>query len=132
MLKKTIKYEDFMENEREETFYFNMTESELMFFNKTFGDINTKLNKAIDKEDMAELLKVVSDIILFSYGNPSDDGRRFVKSNEAREEFEQSAAYQALLMEIATDDNAASSFMMGVMPKKFRNQVSEEMAKAKN
>ncbi len=48
-----------------------------------------------------------------AYGQKSDDGKRFIKSEQLREEFSQTAAYSTLFMELAMDDNAAVIFLEG-------------------
>lgn len=131
MLKKTIKYEDFMGNEREETFYFNMTETELALLTKTHGDISELLTKASNDDDAAAVVEIISDIVLSSYGIPSADGRRFEKTIENRTEFEQSAAFQELIVNILTDEKAAESFVLGIIPKKYRETANKELEKMK-
>ena len=64
---------------------------------------------------MREILKIFKDIILLSYGKKSDDGRLFVKNEELREEFSQTAAYSALYMELL-DDKKAAEFINGIVP----------------
>ena len=54
----------------------------------------------------------------------SDDGKRFVKSG-TREEFSQTAAYDALFMELATNDDAAATFKKGIVPKDFQKELEK-------
>ena len=55
-----------------------------------------------------------------SYGRKSDDGKRFVKIQELRDEFEQSPAFGELLMEIIMDpEESMAAFIKGVMPADF-------------
>jgi hypothetical protein len=55
----------------------------------------------------------------------SPDGKRFIKNDEMREEFQQTAAYSALFMELATDDKAAADFVNGIIPKDMAEQISQ-------
>ena len=60
-----------------------------------------------------------------AYGIKSDDGKRFMKSDQLREEFSQTAAYDALFMELATNDDAAATFIKGVVPKDFLKEMEK-------
>jgi hypothetical protein len=40
-----------------------------------------------------------------------------MKSDQLRDEFSQTAAYDVLFMELATNDKLAADFMIGIMPK---------------
>ena len=52
-----------------------------------------------------------------AYGQKSADGRRFVKSEELTQEFLQTEAYSELFIKLLTDENAASDFINGIIPK---------------
>ena len=54
--------------------------------------------------------------MLKAYGQKSADGRRFIKSPELANEFAQTEAYSQLFMELATDADAASKFVNGIVP----------------
>ena len=43
-------------------------------------------------------------------------GKRFIKSKELSEAFSQTEAYSQLFMELATDADAASKFVNGIVP----------------
>jgi len=117
MLKKTIKYEDYNGMEREEDFYFNLTQSELMEMEMTTeGGLKNKLEKIAKKLDGPEIMKFFKDIILKSYCIKSDDGRRLIKSAKAAEEFTQTPAYDKLFMELLTVEGATDEFIKKVLP----------------
>lgn len=118
MIKKTIKYVDYNGNEREEDFYFNLSKAELveMRFSKQ-GGLEEYIKKIIDANDQNELIQLFKDLVLKAYGKKSDDGRRFIKSEEIREDFVQTEAYSNLFMDLATNADAASEFVNGIVPK---------------
>jgi hypothetical protein len=60
-----------------------------------------------------------------AYGKRSEDGKRFVKNANVREEFESSEAYSALFMELVTDTDSAIEFINGIIPQ----GMAEEAAK---
>lgn len=128
MLKKTITYEDFNGVERKEDFYFNLSKAEIMEMQfGTVGGLDVMLQKIVDAKDVKSIMNTFKMLILKAYGIKSDDGRRFIKSEEIAKEFEQTEAYSILYMELATDDNAAAEFVNGIMPKDVVAEVSNQM-----
>jgi len=126
MLKREIKFEDFDGNQTSEILYFNLSKPELIEleveFKQGFGQM---LQHIIDTKDNRELVARFKQIILMAYGEKSEDGRRFIKSEQLREEFSQTAAYQELFMELASDDEAAVTFLTGVLPRDMRGDVEK-------
>lgn len=137
MLKKTIKYTDYNGVERTEDFYFNLNKAEIMEMQlTTVGGLDAYLKKIISAQDMPTLMRVFKDLVLKSYGVKSDDGRRFIKNDQLREEFEQTEAYSILYMELSTDAEAAAAFVNGIIPAdvakqlpKDPNEIAAQMAK---
>ncbi len=62
-----------------------------------------------------------------AYGEKSEDGKRFIKNDQLREEFSQTAAYQSLFIELATDDGAASTFLIGTLPKDMTGALEKSL-----
>lgn len=128
MLKKTITYEDFNGVERKEDFYFNLSKAEIMEMQfGTVGGLDVMLQKIVDAKDVKSIMNTFKMLILKAYGVKSDDGRRFIKSEEIAKEFEQTEAYSILYMELASDDNAAAEFVNGIIPKDVATEVSNQM-----
>lgn len=117
MLKKTIKYTDFNGVEREEDFYFNLSKAEVteMELEKE-GGLSAHMERIVAANDNAAIVKEFKNIILKSYGEKSADGKRFIKSPELSIAFSQTEAYSELFVELATDAEAASKFINGIMP----------------
>ena len=81
MLAKTIEYEDFNGLMRKETFYFHLSEAELMEMELiTEGGLTATYQKIVDAKDVPSLVKIFKDLIFKSYGEKSADGRQFNKS----------------------------------------------------
>lgn len=117
MLKKTITYRDFNDNERTEDFYFNLTAAEITEMEmSTTGGLAEMIQQIVKAQDMPAILKVFKDLVLRSYGVKSPDGRRFIKSEEISKEFAQTNAYSQLFMELAGDAEKASAFVNGIVP----------------
>lgn len=116
MVKKTITYKDYNGTQRTETFYFNLNKAELAKMQLSEkGGLAARLTRILDMNDVPALTKFFEELIERSYGVKSDDGRRFIKSRELYEEFEQTEAYSQLFMELAQDENEAAAFVNGVM-----------------
>ena len=117
MLKKTIKYVDYDGNEREEDFYFNLSKAEIAEMEmSTNGGLDRMINRIIAERDNKRIIELFKDLVLRSYGKKSDDGRRFIKNQELRDDFAQTEAYSELFMELATDADAAAAFVNGIIP----------------
>ncbi len=133
MIKKTIKYEDYNGNEREEEFYFNLSNAELTKMELGVeGGLSERLKKVLATKDTPQILKVFEEIINKAYGVKSDDGKRFIKSKELLEEFTQTEAYSQLFVELATNENAAQEFILGILPKKLSDEVKKQNVVVQN
>ena len=124
MIKKTLTYTDYDGVERTEDYYFNLTEAELVEMELSIdGGMQKKVEKIMNSKDMRQIIEVFKDLILRSYGEKSDDGKRFIKNKEITEAFTQTEAYSMLFMKLATDEKEASDFVNGILPAKFREAV---------
>ena len=112
MIKKTITYKDYNDNSRTDTFYFNLSKSELVELSAEYGNFSEIANS----NDPSKLVPMMKKIILKAYGKKSDDGKRFIKSEELSTEFYQSEAYSSLFMELATNGEEFSKFIKGLIP----------------
>lgn len=127
MFKKTIKYTDFDGNERKEDFYFNLTKAELLEMQLSIdGGLQGHLERIIKTQSQPELIKMFKEIIMRAYGEKSPDGKRFMKSDEIRQNFECTEAYSELFMELATDSNAAADFINALLPADARPSEAEK------
>lgn len=118
MIKWPITYTDYNGDEHTEDFYFNLNKAEVMQMNlEANGAYSEYLQRIVDQRDYAKIGQEFRRLILAAYGEKSDDGRRFVKSPEMADAFEQTEAYSELYMQLATDDGAATKFVEGVLPK---------------
>lgn len=117
MIKKTVKYTDYEGVEREEDFYFNLTKAEItmMELEQTGGLIRT-LTKIMEAQDSKKMIEYFKDLVLRAYGVKSPDGKRFVKTQEVKEDFEFTEAFSEIFMELAFDAEAAANFVNGIMP----------------
>jgi hypothetical protein len=118
MLKLPITYTNFEDEEVTDTYFFNITKSELIEFEVSYeGGFVNALNRIIETRDHKAIIAEFKKLILWAYGEKSEDGKRFVKSEELSREFSQTLAYDALFMKLSTDDTYAAFFINGVVPK---------------
>lgn len=116
MLKKTINYTDFNNNNRTEDFYFNLTKAELTEMNlKASGGLVATLEKIVAEQDNKKIVEYFKELILMSYGEKSLDGKRFVKTQELRDAFSQTEAYSELFIELASNAQSAELFVNGIV-----------------
>ena len=117
MLKKTITYVDYDGAQRTEDFYFNLNKAETFgYMNSEVGGIDAFIDKVVRAKDNVTLWNIWSDFIKLCYGEKSDDGRRFIKSEELSEAFAQTEAYSQLMMELLSDGgDKAAEFVNGVV-----------------
>lgn len=118
MLKKRIKYTDYNGLEREEDFYFNLSEAEIMRMNfTTKGGLEEFYNRIIAEQDMPTLYTYFEQIVQSSYGIKSLDGKSFEKDSEQTKRFVQCPAYDKLMMELIGSADAAANFCNAIIPK---------------
>lgn len=129
MLAKTVTYMDYNGVERKETFYFNLTEAELTEMQMSeYGGLTNMLQKIIDSQDSKAIMREFKKLILLAYGVKSDDGKRFIKNDQVREEFSQTEAFSEIYMELLTDSDAAAAFVNGIVPTKFAKALEQKAA----
>lgn len=129
MITKTITYEDYNGVSRTEKFSFHLNKAELMEMELgTTGGLAEMMQKIVDAKEIPAIVKVFKDLLLKAYGVKSDDGKRFIKNDQLREEFSQTEAYSQLFMELSTDAEAAAAFVNGIMPADLVAQAAQNQA----
>jgi hypothetical protein len=130
MLKKTIAYIDLNGVERKEDFYFNLSKPEILKMQGSVkGGYDVRLKGIAADLNGANIMEFFEDLIKRSYGEKSDDGRRFMKSDEISQAFMETPAYEVLFEELVTDDKAAADFVNSIMPADVTQKVLETMNK---
>lgn len=128
MFTKTIKYTDYEGNERTRECRFHLSKVDLIEMNfSAAGGMEKVIKRIIDTQDMQKMLEIFKDLILKSYGELSDDGNQFVRVRNGRrlaDDFAETAAYEALYMELVTDEKAATEFINGIIPQQLRNEMA--------
>lgn len=126
MLKKTITYLDYDGETVTDTFYFHMSEAEIIMMNATpIGGLENLLEKIISERDAGKLASLIREIILKSYGKRNADSRRFEKSEEISREFEQTQAYSKLFVELVTDASKCAEFVNAIIPSEMQKELAK-------
>jgi len=120
MIKWPITYTDYNGEQRTEDFYFNLNKAEVMELNlNANGVYGAVLQRIIDQRDGASMVREFKMLILKAYGEKTEDGRRFVKSEELAKKFEQTEAYSELFMTLCTSPEECTKFVNGIFPSDF-------------
>lgn len=126
MFKKTIKYTDYNGEQREEDFFFNLSKAELLEMQLgQEGGLKEFLEKIVQTKDAPKLVEMFKKMILMAYGEKSEDGKHFMKSDEIRQKFECTEAYSELFMELATNSDSAAEFVNALLPDDYRLNEEE-------
>lgn len=130
MLKQTIEYTDFDDNQSIETVYFNLTKTELAdnihlkdTLEKIQRDIVDGTKRSLKTSEISQILELVKTFMKLSYGVRSADGKRFIKTEEQWTEFTQTAIYDAFLFSLFETPNKAMNFMSGILPQDMRSEA---------
>ena len=131
MIAKTVKYKDYNGVEREEKYFFNLTQAEVTEMELSVnGGLGESIKQIIAAQDSAQLIKIFKDLLLKSYGEKSLDGKRFRKTDDngvpLSIAFSETEAYSTLFMELANDDKAAAEFVNGIMPSDLSEKLNEK------
>uniref|UniRef100_A0AAU8GPZ5 Tail assembly chaperone n=1 Tax=Gordonia phage Petito TaxID=3158876 RepID=A0AAU8GPZ5_9CAUD len=136
MLKQSVSYTDFDDNECVETLYFNLTKTELTDnlnlkdeLEKIQQDFTGQPKRNLEEHEIRRILDLVKTFMRLSYGIRSEDGKRFIKTPEIWTEFTQTAAYDSFLFGLFENPSNALAFMTGILPKDLRSKALAEATK---
>lgn len=126
MLKKTIVFKDLDGNELTEDFYFNLSAAEIAEMELSQdGGLGERLQEIVKDQDGSAIILMFKKILSKAYGQRSDDGRRFIKSDLISEEFMQTDAYSVLFLELVTNAEASADFVGGIIPADLQGKLEK-------
>lgn len=124
MLKKTITYKDFNEVEQSDEFHFHLSAEKLLELEATLpGGFEKHVERIMKSGDGAQILELFKRLIRYSIGQVSEDGKRFVQTEEITNDFVQTNAYTKLFLELGSDEEIAAQFFNGIIPKDLAAQA---------
>lgn len=128
MLKKTITYTDLNGVDRTEDFYFNLSKPEIVKMQASVkGGYDVQLKSIAANLNGGLIMDFFEELIAKAYGEKSEDGRRFMKSEEISRSFMETPAYEVLFEELVTNDKVAAEFVNAIMSV---NSTKKEVAPA--
>lgn len=126
MITKKIKFTDWLGVEREETWYFNLSDAELTEWELSeSGGLTSFIERISETQDVPKLIALYKEVILKTVGKLDADGRRFRKSEEITREFTETGAYSELYMELATKEGAGAAFVNGLVSDKLKKAMAD-------
>ena len=119
MHKETITYNDLNGVQRTEVFYFDLSKPEIVKMQASAkGGYDVQLRSIAADLNGAKIMEFFENFITKSYGEKSEDGRRFMKSEEISRSFMETPAYEVLFEKLVTNDKYAADFVNAVMRSK--------------
>lgn len=131
MFKKTINFENFDGDQCSQDFYFHMSKAELLEMAADGKSMMERLQRIIDANDGRAIISEFTSIIRAAAGVRSEDGARFIKTDLAKSALMDSPAFDELLMELATDAEAATAFIKQLIPEKMQKEMMDQIKKQK-
>lgn len=128
MIRKEIHFEDFDGKPVVETHYFHFSLDDLIDLETSIpGGMAAKYQTLLEGKNALEMYKAFREIVVLSYGlrDPAN-GMSFDNSREVQERFRKSLAYQALIQELVSSEEAAAEFINGLMPQQLMARVQAQ------
>lgn len=117
MYRMKTTYVDYEGNNQEDVLYFNLNKAEVGKLQMRMdGKFIDYLQNLIEKKRIEDLYDFFYNLLLDSYGEKDPSGKKFIKSKQIREDFENSIAFAEALMEIIGDVDKMSAFTKGILP----------------
>jgi len=143
MLKKKVAYKDFNGERQTKDLYFNLTEAEAVRLDVSFpGGLEAHIESFDPEVRPEDILNLFEKVIMMAHGVKSEDGQRFIKTEEAAKLFRSSAAYSSLFMDLIQDVDQAKEFFNSMLstttvgnrpkPKKRRRRNENDQAESEN
>jgi len=138
MIDKTVKYEDYDGEPQVETLWFHLTKQDILDnldLKEQFEALQaifTSEKRSLSLLEVKQILELVKRIVNLSYGERSEDRKRFRKGSkhpEVWDAFYESAVYDEFLSGLfAPDPSKAFEFLLAVMPKGLMAEAEAEVA----
>lgn len=129
MLERTFTYTGFDGKEHKDTWCFYLSKADLLEIHLgTYVGLDVLMQRLIDAQNGKEIMAIVKEIILKSVGRPSVDGRRFIRNQEIRDEFEQTESFSQLFEELVLDGDKALEFISAIVPAEMGERMKAARA----
>lgn len=140
MFKYTLNYKNFRDEDKTKVLRFNLSETEMRdlikndpSFNPGYlASLRTENVEELQPFDIMKMYDIIRKLVVYSYGEISEDGDQFRKNEEMVDAFVQSAAYEAFMDKIlgleTGDSTVLTAFLTEVLPAKLRPAMKERLA----
>ena len=127
MFTKEFEYTGYDGKPKKDTYWFNLSEAELYEIDlSSIRGFTGEMNKLLKEERTKEIVDAFKNIILGAVGVVSADGRKFLKSEEIREDFYRSKAYSQLFVELVSSGEKVAEFLRGAIPEEIRQRMDAD------
>lgn len=129
MFSREFEYTGYDGQPKKDTYWFNLSEAELYEIElSSIRGFTGEMTKLLQEERTKEIVDKFKGIILGSVGVVSSDGRKFLKSEEIKEDFYRSRAYEQLFVELVSSGAKLAEFLKGAIPEDLRQRMEEKEA----
>lgn len=129
MLQREFTYKGYDGEMHTDTWLFNLTQADLLKLNMgSFGGLDDLMKRMIREDRPKELVDMFEALILSAVGETSPDGRRFIRTQEIRDEFYQTEAYSQLFTELVTNQEKLKAFVLAIIPDDVSAKILENEA----
>lgn len=129
MLEREFTYKGYDGEMHTDTWLFNLTHADLLKLNMgSFGGLDDLMKRMIREDRPKELVAMFEALILSAVGETSPDGRRFIRTQEIRDEFYQTEAYSQLFTELVTNQEKLKAFVLAIIPDDVSAKILENEA----
>lgn len=129
MFSREFEYTGYDGKPKKDTYWFNLSEAELYEIDlSSIRGFTGEMNKLLKEERTKEIVDAFKNIILGAVGVVSADGRKFLKSEEIKEDFYRSKAYSQLFVELVSSGEKVAEFLRGAIPEEIRKQMEADEA----
>lgn len=115
MFQRTISYKNLDGEPVEATYWFNIDASEIALLKQTHKqDIEAYFQRIINSKNNLEILKMFQELL--QLGVFIRDGQRMDKSQDVKDEFMQTGAFNALFLELIQTKDQGAKFISDMFP----------------
>lgn len=125
MLKREIMYENIDGEKITKMYYFHISLPEMIQLEKKTGGYQAYLENLVKSNDVIAFAEHIEEIILLSYGERDEETQSFVKSEEAKNRFKHSPAFEVLLVDLITSVESMQAFVNNVISPEVRKKLAQ-------
>jgi hypothetical protein len=132
MIGYPLTYKNFKDEERTTTLFFNLSMTQVANIQRDLGGdtLVQTMQKHQREGNIGEMFEFLDMLALHAYGVRSEDGEEFDNSQEVKDKFAKTAAFQAFMAEIRSSETKAANWFINILPKELRGVAREAIEAA--